>query len=462
MHRLILPWPLLGLGLVLAVPVTNRAAEAQPTYDLRSRPAAGQIERVEATLEAGGNLVVSDDPKHEKPKISLVAKLHYDERILELGEGDRAPTRSIRYYQAAEAAIKGSEAGVKPTLRQNRRLIAAATDGRQVTLFCPNGPLTRDELDLVDVLGSSLLMDRLLPQGPVALEATWGHGNDLMAALFGLDEVTATDVKSKLASVKGKSAIVEMSGQVEGSIGGASSAISMKAKYRFDLRSGRINWFGLAVHEKRSPGPALRGLDLTARLQMQILPKAPSEHLSEAALKNLPLEPTAELTQLSYQPPGGGWQFTNDRRWFVTVDEHDQPVLRMVDGGDGVAHCTVSSLPKLPDGEQVTLVQFQEDIKRVLGENFGQFVRAGQWAGPANYRIYRVVILGSIKAKLQEKPSDLPIQWHYYRVADEHGRQVVFAVTLEGPMVERLGEADKDLVETLRFNRPAVAAKAPK
>ena len=460
MHRLILPWPLLGLGLLLAWSTISQAAEAQRTYDLRSRPAAGQIERVEATLEAGGNLIVSPDPKHEKPKISVAAKLNYDEKLLEVADG--APIRSIRYYDTAEAVIKGSDAEVKPTLRPQRRLIGAATDGRQITLFSPHGPLTRDELDLVDVLGSSLLVDRLLPQKPVALEATWSHGKDLMAALFGLEEVTRTDVKSKLASVKGNSAIVEISGQVEGSIGGAAAAISMKAKYRFDFRTRRINWFGLAVHEKRTEGHALQGFDLVARLQMQIFPKAQSEHLSEAAPEDLSLEPTPELTQLSYQPPGGGWQFTYDRRWFVTVDEHDQAVLRLVDGGDGVANCTVSSLAKLADGKEVTRAQFQEDIKRALGESFGQFLSAGQWAGATNYRIFRVVIQGSIKAKLQDKPSELPIEWHYYRVADEHGRQVVFAFTVEEPMVQRLGEEDKELVETLRFSEPAVADKGRK
>jgi hypothetical protein len=412
MHRFtfsILPWPLLEVGLMLAFSTTSPAAEAQQTYDLRSRRASGQIERIEATLEAGGNRIVSSDPKHEKPKIGVAAKLNYDEKLLKLADG--VPTCAIRYYDTAEAVIKGTQSEVKPTLRPQRRLVGAATDGRHVTLFSPHGPLTRDELDLIDVLGSNLLVERLLPQGPVALEATWSHGKDLMAGLFGLDEVTQTDVTSKLASVKGDAAIVEMSGHLEGTIGGATSSINMKAKYRFDFRTHRINWFGLAVHEKRTEGAALPGLDLVARLQMQILPKAQSEHLSEAALKGLSLEPTPELTQLSYQPPGGDWQFKYDRRWIVTGDEHDHAVLRMVDEGQSVA-C----------------------------------------------RIYRVIIQGSIKADVQGKPSELPIQWHYFRVADERGRQVVFAFTVEGPMVERLGDADKELVETLRFKQPAAGS----
>lgn len=461
--RLIPTWPLLGLGLMLAWPTTGPAAEAKRTYDLRSRRTAGQIDRVEVTLEAGGNLVVASGAKEEKPKISVVAKLGYDEKLLAPAHG--APSRSIRYYDAAEAVIKGTQDAVKPTLPPDRRLIGATTDGRQITLFSPRGPLTRDELDLVDMLGSSLLVDRLLPEKPVALEATWSHEKDLMAALFDLEEVTQTAVTSKLTSVKGDSAIVEISGQLEGSKGGASSAISLKAKYRFDLRTRRINWFGLAVHEKRTEGLALQGIDFVARLQMQILPKARSEQLSEAALKGLPLEPTPELTLLRYQPRGGRWQFTYDRHWFVTVDEHDQAVLRMVDGDQAVANCTVSSVPNSAESKDLTREQFQEDIKRGLKENFGQFLNAGQWAGQqTNYRIFRVVVQGTIKAELQDKASELPIQWHYFRVADDQGRQVVFAFTVEEPMVKQLGETDKEMVESLRFmaagsGQPAAGSK---
>jgi hypothetical protein len=451
--------PLVGLAFLMAWTPPSWAAPSAKTYDLRAHRAPNQVDRVEGTLEVGGDQVPFDNPKAERPKLSVVAKLGYDEKLLELAEAGGPPVRSIRYYDVTDVVIKVGDLSDKPNLRSDRRLIGAATDGRRVTLFSPSGPLTRGELDLIDVLGNSLLLDRLLPDRPVAVGDAWSHPNELMAALFGLDEVTKCEVQSKLSTIKDNSAIIEAAGSVEGKACGASAAIEMKAKYRFDLRTRRINWFGLAVRENQSPGYAQHGIDVVARLQVQIAPKAQSERLSEAALAGAALNATPQSTQLSYQPPGGGWSFIHDRTWYVRVDEHDRAILRLIDGGQWVANCTVSPVAKAAADNDVTLEQFQEDIKVALGKSFGQLIKAGQWAGPTGYRIFRVEIQGTIPVELEGKKSDLPMEWHYYRVADDQGRQVAFAFTAEQSLVPRLGQADKVLVESLRFAEAGVAAK---
>jgi hypothetical protein len=103
----------------------------------------------------------------------------------------------------------------------------------------------------------------------------------------------------------------------------------------------------------------------------------------------------------------------------------------------------VTQLTKTSPGKHVPLERFQEDIAQSLDKHFGQFLRASETTNSLGYRVYRVVAAGTA--------SELPIEWIYYRVADQQGRQVVFAFTVEQELLPILAEADQSIVETLEF-----------
>jgi hypothetical protein len=241
-----------------------------------------------------------------------------------------------------------------------------------------------------------------------------------------------------------------MSGRIEGAISGVTTRIDVKGKYRFNRKTQRIDWFGLLVREDRDVGHVGPGVDAVARLRMQIEPRNRSEQLSAEALKNLPLRPSDKLTELVYVPQRGGWRFLHDRRWFSTGKDRQLGFLRFIEQGDFVAQCNVAAIEQVEPGKQATLEQFQQDIKQALGDDFGGFVSAGQKANERDYRVLRVVARGTV--------SGLPIEWHYYLVADKHGRQITFAFTVEGPLAKRLGELDRQIVASLRFDPPKIAA----
>ena len=70
--------------------------------------------------------------------------------------------------------------------------------------------MTREELELIDVQADSLLVDRFLPDKPVAVGDTWKPSEKLMAQLLGLDEVGQTDVQCMLKEVTDQVARFEM------------------------------------------------------------------------------------------------------------------------------------------------------------------------------------------------------------------------------------------------------------
>ncbi len=424
-------------------------ARAKENCLLRSARKPGQIDRIEAVLEVGGDVSDTAEGKVNREKMSVVCNLAYTERTLRPSADADHPAASLRYYEKAAAVVKVGKDGFKPTLRSERQLIATEYDGHKATLFCPHGPLTREELELIDILGNTLLLDDFLPGRKVAVGDTWEHSPDLLAALLGLDEVGQSKVESRLAELKERSALIHLEGRLAGAVNGVTTEIQLKAKYRFSRKTRRINWFGLLIRERRNSSPVADGVDAVARVQIKITPKVDCDELSDDVVKSLTLDP-ALASKLQHESRQAGWIVAHDRRWFVTADRHDLAVFRMIDRGEYLAQCKVSPLPKTAAEQQITLEKFQEDVRRTLGDSFGEFIEAGQGVNDANYRVYRIAARGKV--------SDLPIRWSYYLLSDEQGHQVVLAFSVEGKLVEQFGQADRELVDAMRFLEPKLAS----
>jgi hypothetical protein len=354
--------------------------------------------------------------------------------------------RSVREYQAVSARVKVGDSQFQPTLPPEHRLIAVEAAKQAALLFSPRDNLTRDELDAIDVQANSLFLDRLLPPEPVAVGASWPHAEELLAAMLGLDEVAKSTVKSTLTEVTDKKALFQFSGHVDGAIDGASTDIELKGKYRFDRQTNRVNWLAMLVKEDRQSGFIADGLDVKVRLQMTIDPVPQPAGLSEAALAKLTLKPTPSLTALRYQSPGAQWRCRHDRRWYVHSQRPNDSVavLRMVDRGMLTGQCNLSSPARRDPDKLISLKAFQDGVQEALGDNFGEFVEAGESSHEAGYRVYRVVVQGTA--------SDIAMRWIYHLVADpSSGQQAALTFAVEQSLLDRFADADKAIVASVRF-----------
>ena len=405
----------------------------------------GQIDRVKVEWKVGGEVIDVVDKKEHREKLSVACNLDYEEKTLQVPTKAQDLSTSLRYYQQAEAAEMIGDRSFKPVLRSQRGLIAVRISSQKPLLFCPSGSLTREELELVDVQGNSLLMDRFLPDKPVAIGDAWQPSEELMAQLLGLDEVGQTDVKCEFMEITDEVARFEMKGNVSGAADGVTASIELKARYRYDLKRKRIDWLGMVVRERRQTSPVSDGLDVTSQLQVIIVPAEGTSRLDESDSTDFALNPTAESTRLSHVSKEGGWELLYDRNWHVYRDQKDlaAAVLRRIEQGEMIAQCNVSALaPGEPD-KLVSLEKYQEDIQHALGSDFKEFVEAGQTGDKANRRVLRVVVRGSA--------SDLPIMWNYYHIADQQGRQMACVFTFEEKYADRLGKADREIIDSLRF-----------
>jgi hypothetical protein len=427
------------------------AEKSGDKHTLVARHRPGEITRVEVALQVGGDFkFVAEDGKATELPMSVVANLGYDESLLAVDPAGQ-PARSVRYYDDARAVIKIDKGGEKPEFHPTRRLIIAERNNKApCLLYCPTSTLAREELDLIDLPAGTLVLDDLLPPNPVALGESWKLADTTLAALLCLDAVGWSEVECVLGTIEGGLADIAAAGRVSGAVGGIATEIELKIKYKFHLSSGRISAAALLIKEKRDVGHLGPGLDTVAKVIVRIAPKQTSPHLTGSLIRQIPKSTTPKLLELSYVPQGGQFRFDYDRRWYVTGDDPKLAVLRMIDHGELLAQCNLSALPKLK--KPITLAEFQRDVERSLGNNFGRFTSAGQRVNEAGYAEFRVVVQGKI--------SELPIEWIYYLVQDRQGRRVSLAFSLQQSVSQRFAEADRRVVDALELTTPPTPTAA--
>jgi hypothetical protein len=386
----------------------------------------------------------------------VVAKLVFDEKRL----GSSAPAApagtplAVRYYDEAQAAIKVNDTARTPRLTEDKQLIVVEQGQQRPMMYCPNGSLTREQLDLVDVVGDSCVLNRLLPRNPVSLGESWTNDATVMGPLLTLDSVAVCEVQSILDESNANFAKVRFAGDVHGSADGAATQLEVRGVYLFDRKLRQITRLNLAAHEKRSIGGATPGLDAVAKVQVKIEPIEKSSHLTDEVVSKSTTSERSPLHDLVFEASKVGFRMKHDRQWYVTAEGREAFTFRRVDGSDVVAQSTLTILPSKSAGRQTTLEQFQKDITFSLGKSFGELVSSRQWQNAAGLYCFEVVARGLVE--------DLPVEWHYYLAAPESGPRISVAVTIEKPMLERVGAADRDLVESLQLFPAMPAAQTAK
>jgi hypothetical protein len=398
--------------------------------------------------------------KTQELPFSVVGKLRYDERRLPaLATGSAANRRtannstnsstiarlrSLRYYHQADAVRKVKDEGNTPALADDHRLVLVESAGGRATFTCPTAPLDRDQLDLVDALGNTLFLEGLLPKQPVADGGTWNQDSATMGGLLSLDSVADCHIQSVLQEYNAQFAKIRLAGVVHGMVDGAATELEIRGVYLVNRETRQLTRLLLSVREKRAIGAATPGLEAVAKLSLAFEPLASCEELSDAVVAALPnsAHSSADMP-LVFDAHEQGFRVTADRQWFLTDRQRESITLRRVDSGDLVAQCTIKRLPHKSAGRQTTLAEFVEDIRVSLGKNFGQLVSSREWTNTHGHACLEVVARGTI--------DEVPVEWHYYLVAPESGHRASVSVTIEGPQVERLGRADRDLVNSLEL-----------
>jgi len=444
-------------------PLSVQAADSN-RYDLKMRQSYREVADVQVEYEVRGQLVLPGEKEAEKLDFEVTANVSYQDRLLffdapeahqEAEQEEKLPfVRAARYYDQVDVAMKINNQKRTPLLREQRRLIGVQRKNTILQFHSPAGPLRREELDLIHLPGDPYVLQLILPKKPIAIGTIWEQDASLLAALLGLDTVGESDVKSELKNVERGYAKVEFSGNIQGATLGVASEIAIKARYYFDLRRGKIASLQMVGRERRGIGHVSPGIEATFRLKMVLEPGTDAGKLSDEELVSMQGTAPWDQQRLSYHSAVLGVSLQHDENWFVTAEDDRATVLRRMHRGELIAQCNVSALPDIKKGKAITLAQFQEDIKKNLGTNFGTFVNAGESTNRRGHLVYRVEIAGTA--------SELPVRWIYYSLTDTQGHRLALVFTMEGDLVQPFGAADQEIVEHLAFaNRKSTKIASP-
>jgi hypothetical protein len=413
---------------------------------LQTQCQKGDLTRVTVALSVEGEMKVAADGKSLKLPMRVAGALKYDEmRIDECV----SPTsrRSVRCYISAGAKIEIENHTDISSLRADRRLILVNSGKDAIVISSAGGPLTRDELDLIDVPANSLVVNAILPADSVKLGDSWKLEADSVGRLLGLDAVAKSDVQCTLSDAQQATANIGIAGRLSGAVGGVTTEIELDGKGVFDFERNRLISIQLRIKERRSAGFVSPEFRVVATLKMDLDPLASSDQLTDEVVKSISKDSAEASPPLALQSRPGTFQLLYDRRWHVTRDEPELAVLRLVDRGELIAQCNISPLSKLPAETRFTLEEFQSDVEHVLGERLAHFDSAAERKTANGLRLLKVVAEGTA--------SDLPIEWRYYLAIDPEGRRVALTFTMESSLVDRFADADSIMIESLELLGPA-------
>jgi len=448
--------------------VAAPAAAEETTFLLQPELKTGDSAMISVQLEVGGEMMVRQKAETEveisKSKtakadvrlpLSVVARLRYQQRMLavpdasESEKGTHSVARSLRHYLNASATIKIDEQGIERNLSERRRTLVAEVRSNRMAINGIDSTLTRDELDLVRVVGNPLVLDRLLPGRALAEGETWEHDAATLRLLLGMDHVAACEVTSIITGESRGQVQIRLAGTVHGTVDGAATEIQLRGAYLFHLQRKRITKFNLALKEKRSIGEVAPGLDVVAKLILEIAPLSDHAHLTDAVAQEAADLSKPVPANLAYESPQAGYRLKHDASWYVTAEQRKGISLRLLQQGELMAHCNLTSLPSRSEGHATTLQQFEQDVRESLGENLSNVVAATTWTTTAGYDCLGIIARGQVEK--------VPVEWRYYLIAEPGKSRVSMEVTIEQARVERFEDADRHLVDSLELLAVRVA-----
>jgi hypothetical protein len=305
-------------------------------------------------------------------------------------------------------------------------------------------------MELLTPPSDSLAILALLPRSEVEVGEEWTPPVWVGQLLSRFDAATKSALTCKLDSVQNDLAKVSFRGQVTGAALGATSDVTLVGSFDYDLQSKSISSVDLQQTEKRAVGVVSVGLDVAARVRLYRKPAMLPGRLGNAAVIDAAThEPPPSALLLRFESP---WNIglLHSRDWHLFKQTEQVAIFRLLDHGLFLTQCNLSPIPSARPGEHTTAEVFENDIRQSLGTRL-KTLGAMEVIPTSDRRfIQRVVASGAI--------GERSLTWIYYLLADPSGKQASLMFAIDTDQLEKLGNRDREFVQSVRFGAPATTA----
>jgi len=420
----------------------------------------GRTFTVQSTITNGGKVqAAKSDGTKDELELKATVSFEYLSRRLPPSGRDAEALREAREFQKAQLSTE--VAGYKTTAElppdRSRIVVTGAREG--LVSYSPQGALTRETIDLLEIPGDSLCLLATLPLTEVRVGEEWTPSDWVLQMLTGIEAVESTELKCKLEQATPTAAKVTFTGSIKGQKLGTNTSVNVAGVYLFDLEEKYLTQAKTVYTVGSDVGTVNPGLQMKVTTVLSRKVSKEVGGLTDEFLASIPLEAPASALVLRYQAAPWGLVLAHDRDWhlFQAVYDGGAPVaiLRLVELGSLVTQCNFSPAPPVAGGMMTPLEKFESDIEQSLGDRFGEVISRETIPLDDGRKIHRVVVGGNVVLKSNEGRADLPMVWIYYLVATPQGRQASFVFSVEPKLLEQLKDRDRQLVLSLSFVPPS-------
>lgn len=277
---------------------------------------------VQCQVEISGSLAVPGGASAERKtlKVSGKSSIRYDERILQLNAQGRVE-RTVRYYRQLQFDRKVGDDDQQSKLRpQVARLVILRHNQYEVP-FCPTGPLTWGEIELVrtDVFAPALA--GLFPAKAVAVGTRWRPEESALQELTDLEKIEKSDCTCRLEKITTllgrRTAHIQFDGSVHGIGEDGKATHELRGSCYVDLDARFLSYLYVKgthhlLDKSGKPTGKIEGTFVMTRA-----PSPQTVEIDDPALRGLTLEPDAENSRLLFEHPQVGVRFLYPRNWRV-------------------------------------------------------------------------------------------------------------------------------------------------
>jgi hypothetical protein len=319
---------------------------------------------VNCQVEIAGVLTIpgGKDTKPKTLKIAGKSTIKYDERILRL-TAERRVDRTVRQYQELVFERKVGDEVQRSKLRPEAHRLVILRHNQYEVPFCPSGPLTPGEIELVrtDVFAPAL--SGLFPAQPVSVGESWRADRVAIQELTDLDKIEKADLKctfEKVTTLLGRrNAQVKFEGKVQGLGEDGNALHEITGSYYLDLDANFLSYvYVKGIHHLLDKNGNATG-KIEGVFVMTRSRDPQTREVADEALRGLTLEPSADNTLLLFEHPQIGVRFLHPRNWRI-AGLNDKQIGIDEARGNGIL-LTLTPAASTPTG-----AQFRPEIQQWL------------------------------------------------------------------------------------------------
>jgi hypothetical protein len=359
------------------------AAQGQEPVQLTESFAKDAQYNVNCQVEITGVLTLpaGKDNKPTSLKVTGKSAIKYDERILRVA--DRKVDRTVRNYRQLEFERKVGAEEQRSKLRPEVQRLVILRHKQYEVPFCPSGPLTWGEIELVrtDVFAPALA--GLFPDKAVRPGDRWKADNMAIQELTDLERIDKADFTctfEKVTTLLGRrTAHVQFEGKVHG-VGEDGNALhELRGACYIDVEANFLTYLYVkgTHHLLDKAGNTTGKIEGTFIMTRTREPQ--TKELADEALRGLTLEPNADNTLLLFDHPQIGARFTYPRNWRIAGFNEKQIGIDENRGSGLLISLT-------PAAQTPTGAQFYQETVQFLAKQKAQIVREDRpRSGPSGW-----------------------------------------------------------------------------